>query len=167
MKYITTVDSAEYRIEIINERRISVNGRESVVDFKRVADQPVYSLIVDGQSYEAFVYPGEAEMDWEVLLKGRHYTVTVEDERAKGLKATAGKNEMETGEFHLKAPMPGLVVSVSVEEGQEIQKGHVMMILESMKMQNELKAPRNGIVGRVRIKPGESVEQRQVLLSIH
>jgi len=58
------------------------------------------------------------------------------------------------------------VVAVSVEEGQEIQKGQVVMILESMKMQNELKAPRSGKVGRIQVKPGETVEQRQVLLTI-
>ncbi len=62
--------------------------------------------------------------------------------------------------------MPGLVVAIFVEEGQEIQKGQVLMILESMKMQNELKAPRGGTVGELRVKPGKSVEQRQALLSI-
>ena len=63
--------------------------------------------------------------------------------------------------------MPGLVVAVLIEEGQEVKKGQVMLILESMKMQNELKAPRDGSMGRVRVKAGESVEQRQTLLSVH
>ena len=63
--------------------------------------------------------------------------------------------------------MPGLVVAVLIEEGQEVQKGQVMLILESMKMQNELKAPRDGTMGRVRVKAGESVEQKQTLLSLH
>jgi pyruvate carboxylase subunit B len=62
--------------------------------------------------------------------------------------------------------MPGLVVAIPVEEGQPIQKGQVLLILESMKMQNELKAPRDGTVGRVRVKPGETVEQKQTLLSV-
>jgi biotin carboxyl carrier protein len=72
----------------------------------------------------------------------------------------------ETGEFHLRAPMPGLVVAIPVEEGQEIKKGQVILILESMKMQNELKAPRDGMMGRIRVKAGESVEQKQTLLSV-
>ena len=72
----------------------------------------------------------------------------------------------DAGEFHLKAPMPGMVVAIPVEEGQEIQQGQVLLILESMKMQNELKAPRAGTIGRIRVKPGESVEQRQTLLSV-
>lgn len=164
MKYISTVNGSEYLIEIIDERHIIVNGRKFTVDFNSVSGQPVYSLLVDGKSFEGYVYPGEAE--WEVLLMGRQFPVIVEDEREKRLRAAAGGSVSETGEFHLKAPMPGMVVSIPVEEGQQIEKGQVLLILESMKMQNELKAPRAGTVSRVRVKPGESVEQRQTLLSV-
>jgi biotin carboxyl carrier protein len=122
-------------------------------------------LILDGKSYESFVY--QSEEDWDVLLRGRQYQVKVEDEREKRLRAAAGAGAVEGGEFHLKAPMPGLIVAVLIEEGQEVKKGQVMLILESMKMQNELKAPRDGRMGRIRVKAGESVEQRQALLSVH
>jgi biotin carboxyl carrier protein len=164
MKYISTVNDVEYTIEIIAEHRISVNGQVLQVDFNSVSGQLVYSLLVDGKSFEGFVYPGEE--NWEVLLMGQQFPVRVEDEREKRLRAAAGGEVSETGEFHLKAPMPGMVVSLLVEEGQEIEKGQVLLILESMKMQNELKAPRAGTVSRLRIKPGESVEQRQTLLSV-
>ena len=164
MKYISVVNGKEYTIEIIDERRITINGQEITVDFNSVSGQPVYSLLVDGKSFEGFVYPGQEE--WEVLLMGRQYPVTVEDERERRLKAAAGGSVSETGKFYLKAPMPGMVVSVLVEEEQEVEKGQVLLILESMKMQNELKAPRAGTIGRVRVKPGESVEQRQTLLSV-
>jgi biotin carboxyl carrier protein len=70
------------------------------------------------------------------------------------------------GEFHLRAPMPGLVVAIPVTEGQPVKRGQVILILESMKMQNELKAPRDGTIGRIRIRPGETVEQKQTLLSM-
>lgn len=74
----------------------------------------------------------------------------------------------EGGEFHLKAPMPGPVVAIPVSEGQEIQKGQVLVILELMKMQNELKAPRDGVVAHIKAKAGgESVEQKQILLNLH
>ena len=164
MKYISTVNNVEYTIEIVDERHISVNGQMLTVDFNSVSGQPVYSLLVDGNSFEGFVYPGEDK--WEVLLMGRQFPVMVEDEREKRLRAAAGGSVSETGEYHLKAPMPGMVVSILVEEGQTIEKGQVLLILESMKMQNELKAPRDGTVSWVRIKAGESVEQRQTLLSI-
>jgi len=165
MKYVTTIDGQEFAIEVVDERHIRIGDRLVQVDFESVSGQPVFSLILDGKSYESFVYQGEE--DWDVLLRGRQYQVKVEDEREKRLKAAAGGGVVEGGEFHLKAPMPGLVVAVLIEEGQEVKKGQVMLILESMKMQNELKAPRDGTVGRVRVKAGESVEQRQTLLSVH
>ena len=164
MKYITTIDNKEFEIEIVDERHIRIGERLLEVNFKSVSGQPVFSLILDGKSYESFVYQGEE--DWEVLIRGRQYQVKIEDEREKRLKAAAGGGVIEGGEFHLKAPMPGLVVSILIEEGQEVKKGQVMLILESMKMQNELKAPRDGVMGRVRVKAGESVEQRQTLLSV-
>lgn len=165
MKYITSIDTQEFEIEIVDENHIRIGDRLLQVDFESVSGQPVFSLLLDGKSYESFVYQGEE--DWDVLLRGRQYQVKVEDEREKRLKAAAGGGAVEGGEFHLKAPMPGLVVSVLIEEGQEVKKGQVMLILESMKMQNELKAPRDGTMGRVRVKAGESVEQRQTLLSVH
>jgi len=164
MKYITTIEGEEYLIEIIDERHIRVGDETLTVDFESVSGQPVYSLIVDGKSYESYVYPGDD--NWQVLLRGRLYPVEVEDEREKRLRAAAGGGVAEAGEFHLKAPMPGLVVTVTVHEGQKVERGQVLTILESMKMQNELKAPRAGTVGRIRVKAGESVEQKQTILSI-
>jgi biotin carboxyl carrier protein len=164
MKYITTVEDKQFLIEIIDEKHVSVDGKVYEVDFESVSGQPVYSLIVDGKSHESYVAPGDH--DWQVLIRGRLYPVTVEDEREKRLRSAAGGGVAETGEFHLRAPMPGLVVAILVTEGQAIKKGQVLLILESMKMQNELKSPRDGSVGRVRVKAGETVEQKQTLLSI-
>jgi biotin carboxyl carrier protein len=165
MKYITTVEGKQFLVEVIDEKHISVDGKVYEVDFESVSGQPVYSLIVDGRSHESYIYQGEEE-NWQVLLRGRLYPVTVEDEREKRLRAAAGGGVAETGEFHLRAPMPGLVVAVPVTEGQQVKRGQVILILESMKMQNEIKAPRDGVIGRIRVKAGETVEQKQTLLSV-
>lgn len=164
MKYITTIEDKQFLVEVIDEKHVSVDGKVYEVDFESVSGQPVYSLIVDGKSHEGYV--ARSDENWQVLLRGRLYLITVEDEREKRLRSAAGAGVAETGEFHLRAPMPGLVVAIPVAEGQPIQKGQVLLILESMKMQNELKSPRDGTVGRVRVKAGETVEQKQTLLSI-
>ena len=88
MKYISTINDNEYLIEIVDEHHIIVNGTQLKVDFNSVSGQPVYSLLVDGKSFEGFVYPGETK--WEVLLMGRQFPVVVEDEREKRLRAAAG-----------------------------------------------------------------------------
>ena len=164
MKYITTIDQKEFAIEIVDDHHARVNDKVYEVDFESVSGQPVYSLLIDGKSYEAYVYAVEDE--WQVLLFGKQYPAKVEDEREKRLKTSVGGKVQESGEFQLKAPMPGLVVALPVKEGQQIEKGQVLVILKSMKMQNELKSPRAGKVEHVRVKAGESVEQRQLLLSI-
>lgn len=164
MKYVTTLNGKEYTVEILDDHRISVDGQVQTVDFVSVHGQPVYSLIIDGKSYESYVY--ETEEGLQVLMRGHLYNVTVEDEREKRLRAAAGTGVGVTGEYNLKAPMPGLVVSIPVNEGDVVEKGQVLLILESMKMQNELKSPKSGTISRVRVKPGETVEQRQALLSV-
>lgn len=164
MKYIATIADREYAIEILDEDQISVDGVVYDVDFEAISGQPVFSLLVDGDSHEAYIYPDEDR--WEVHLQGIQYRVLVEDEREKRLRSSFGAGPEQTGEFYLKAPMPGLVISIPVVEGQDVAQGEVLVILESMKMQNELKSPRDGKISRVRVKEGDSVERKQTLLSV-
>jgi len=164
MKYVSTIGDTEFTVDVIDKGHLSINGKLMEVDFESISGQPVYSMVIDGKSYEAYVYEGEDE--WQVLLLGQQYTVKVEDERERRLRAAAGGKFQQTGEYQLKAPMPGLVVAIPVQENQKVEKGDVLVILESMKMQNELKSPRAGKVERIKVKAGESVEQKQVLLSV-
>jgi biotin carboxyl carrier protein len=164
MKYIATIDEQEYLVEILDENRVQVGEQVFHVDFQWVNEQPVYSLLIDGKSFEAYVFPEEDAFD--VLLLGHMFPVRVEDERDRRLRAAAGKVFSESQEYHLKAPMPGLVISVLVIEGQAVEKGDVLVILESMKMQNELRSPRAGVVQRLRVQPGDRVEQRQTMLRV-
>ena len=162
MKYVATVNDKTFEIEINGEGEITIDGERLGVDFKTVAEQSVYSLILDGNSYEAYVYPSDSEI--EVLMRGTIYHVNVEDERQMRLRQTTGSAATDKGEFFLKAPMPGMVVAVPVQEDQDVSAGDNLVILESMKMQNELKAPRDGKITRVRVAAGDNVDQNQVLL---
>jgi len=164
MKYITTLGDREYTIEIDENDKIIVDGKVYNVDFESISGQPVFSLLIDGKSYEAYVYPDDDQ--WEVLLQGLLYPVIVEDEREKRLRSSFGSGPSISGEYYLKAPMPGLVISILVEDGSEVAQGDVLVILESMKMQNELTSPRDGVISRVRVKQGDNVERKQTLLSV-
>jgi len=164
MKYITTLGDREYAIEIIDDNRVSVDGVVYEMDFESISGQPVFSLLFDGKSHEAYVYPDEDQ--WEVLLNGILYPVLVEDEREKRLRSSFGSRPSSSGEYYLKAPMPGLVISIPVSDGTEVAEGDVLVILESMKMQNELKSPKAGIVSRVRVGQGDNVERKQTLMSV-
>lgn len=163
MKYITTIDNTEYECEILNDKQVSLNGKVINVDFGSVNGQIVYSLLIDGKSHEAYVYADEEE--WQVLLRGRQYLVSVEDDRERRLRAS-GASVSASEEFLLKSPMPGLVVTIPVKDGDQVVKGQVLLVLESMKMQNELKSPRDGVVSRIKVNPGDKVEQKQAMLVV-
>ena len=162
MKYIASIEDKTYEIEINEGGEITADGKPITIDFQSVADQPVFSLIMNNQSYEASI--SSSEQGVEVLLLGQLFYVEVEDERQRRLRQSSGGGSLQVGEYQLKAPMPGLVIAVPVEDGQAVEKGQDLVILESMKMQNELKAPREGVISRVRVKTGDRVDQNQVLV---
>jgi biotin carboxyl carrier protein len=162
MKYIATVNGKTYTIEINREDRILCEGVERAVDFRPIDQQHVYSLLLDNASYEALIQ--EREGEYWVFLRGYLFTVQVEDERERRLREASGGRPGPAGEVTVKAPMPGLIVAVPVQEGQPVRKGEKLVLLESMKMQNEIRAPRDGVVKAVRVRPGQSVEQNQILV---
>ena len=164
MKYIATIEDQQFEIEIDSDREITVDGQLLSVDFQSVADQPIYSIILEGESHEASI--NLTDLGLQVLLRGQLFEVQVEDERQRRLRQSSGGIPLHHGELQIKAPMPGLVVAVPVEDGEEIGKGNNLIILESMKMQNEIKAPRDGTIQRVSVSPGDSVDQNQVLLTL-
>jgi len=164
MKYIAEVDGLDFPVEILDDHHVRFGEEILEVDLSAVNGQPLYSLIVNKESFEGYVYPDEG--GWQVLLLGRSYSVNIEDEREKRLKSSETGSVLADHEFTLRAPMPGLAIAIPVSDGQRVEKGQILAILESMKMQNELRSPFAGTVVRLRIRAGESVQQKQILLSI-
>ncbi len=162
MKYFATIGDKQFEVEIKADQQIAVDKKPLIADFQSVGDQPVYSLILDGDSFEASIYTTESGI--QVLLQGQLFEVHVEDERQQRLRQSSSAPQIRSGDIHLNAPMPGIVIDIPVVEGQEVARGDNVIILESMKMQNEIKAPRDGTVNRLRVKAGDSVDQNQILL---
>jgi biotin carboxyl carrier protein len=163
MKYITILNGRQFEIDIQNDGRILVNGEPRAVDFHALGPS-LYSLIMDNQSYEVVI--DDQNGDYDVQMRGHRYQGEVLDERAQLLASRRGGLAADSGEISIKSPMPGLIVAVPVIEGQAVQQGQTLVILESMKMQNELKAPRAGTVQRISVHPGQSVEQSKLLVTI-
>lgn len=164
MKYITTVGSEEYVIEIDQEGQITVDDKMYQIDFQHLTEGGLLSLLIDNRSLEAIVE--EHENLWDVLIHGELYSVDVKDERAYRLAKARGLSTRASGKASITSPMPGLIIAVPVKVGQTIQKGDQVVILESMKMENELRSPRDGIVTHVYASKGQSVEKNQILVTI-
>jgi biotin carboxyl carrier protein len=164
MKYVAEVDGLDFPVEIIDDRHVRFGEEILEVDFAAISGEPLYSLIANHESYEGYVYPDEDCL--QVLLHGQFYQVRVEDERERHLRQAGQTSDRLGGEFALKAPMPGQVIDIQVAEGQTVAKGQTLLVLESMKMQNELRAPHSGVVSHLRVKTAEIVQQKQLLLNI-
>ncbi len=161
-KYIAEINGTEYLIEIINDREVRINGLPHRISFQPLRQKLTYSLLVDGDSFETNIY--QENGSWEIILRGRQYSVRVEDERERRMRLAAGEPSPLKEKVPIQAPMPGLVIEISVQEGEPVQKGDVLLMLESMKMQNELTAPRDGKISRIHVSENQNVERKQTLL---
>ncbi len=171
MFYYTEIEGGTLKIEIHQEPDGATyvrmpDGRQMRVDFDLALGEDLFSLLIDSQSHEVHIEPGETISDCEVTLDGQVYRVKVETERQHRLSALAPRQSAPTGEAQIKAPMPGLVSIVAVEVGQTVEQGQRVAVLEAMKMENELRAPRAGTVKAVNVLPGQTVEQNKVLAII-
>lgn len=164
MKYLAEVDGLVFPVEILDERHVRFGDQVLTVDLSAVSGQPLYSLLVNGESYEGYVYTGED--GWQVILRGSSYTVSIEDEREKNLKTGKASLAARIQEYILRAPMPGLIIDVPVANGSQVEQGDILVVLESMKMQNELRSPVSGTVTAVKTVKGDSVELKQVLMQV-
>ena len=117
------------------------------------------TLLVDGHSFDVGVI--DDEDGFEVDVRGFPHSVGVIDPRRKALRTAGG-----AGAGTVKTQMPGRIVRLLVEEGAEVTKGAPLMVVEAMKMENEIKAPRDGVVKRFAVAPGDLVEAKAVLVEL-
>ena len=161
MKYVTEVNGRRYEIEVGNEGQLLVNGEERQVDFLSLGPS-LYSIIMNNQSLQV-VIDGERGR-YDVLMHGHLYETTVLDEQAMMLARRSGGLLNRSGD--VSAPMPGLIVQVPVAVGQQVEAGETLVILESMKMQNELQAPVSGTVESVHCSDGQTVDKGELLIVV-
>ncbi len=130
-----------------------------------------YSLLIGATSYDVYARrvetddAGEGAQTYEITIGARTYTITLRDERTQALVSLAG-GARHSGDATIRAPMPGLVANVLAQEGQTVEHGQAIIILEAMKMENDLATPRAGIVKSVRVTKGQTVNQGDTLAVI-
>ncbi|HEY6197720.1 MAG TPA: acetyl-CoA carboxylase biotin carboxyl carrier protein subunit [Candidatus Binatia bacterium] len=163
MAFIARLGEKTYSVDIeeIGKSlyRVSVDGSEFLVDGKKTG-LTNYSLIVDNRSFEIEVDVKEDE--YRVLVDGRNYHIDLVDERRVRLGGLQSGIELQ-GRQNVSVPMPGKIIAVLVAEGDKVEKGQGLVIVEAMKMENEVRCPINGEVKEVRVKTGDAVEAGAVL----
>ncbi len=141
---------------------LTVEGKRHEVDALALAHGAV-SLLVDGRVYDVeFDDVGE---EVQVLVRGEVFRIDVADERSLRLRAGATPLKVE-GRVTLTAPMPGKVMRLLVKQGESVQEGQGLVVVEAMKMENELKSPKAGTVTEVFAREGAAVEANAKLLTV-
>lgn len=161
MKYYARVDDNEYEVEI-DGSTVLLDGTPINVDLVRSGATELYSVLLDGHSHEMLV--NADRFTYQISVRGVQLQVQVEDERARRLNRARRLPTLPEGELAIIAPIPGLVVRVLVKEGEAIEEGQPVVLLEAMKMENELRAVRSGIVKSVVVSAGQRVEQNTPLI---
>ena len=166
MAFIAKLGDQNYTVEIEEVGkslyRVSVDGNEILVDGKKTG-RSNYSLIINHRSFEVDVDITETE--YRVLVDGRNYHIDLVDERRRRVGGSQSGFQLE-GRQNISVPMAGKVIAVLVNEGDHIEKGQGLVIVEAMKMENEVRSPIQAEVKEVKVKTGQAVEAGELLLIV-
>lgn len=157
MAYIAKLDNVEYKVDVdeveANKFEVTIDDKSYIID-TQLTESNVYSLIVNGESFETDV--DSKDGTFNVMTEGDLFKIEVMDELKLKMLARRGGGAAE-GKQIIKSEMPGAIIDVKVKVGDEVKEGDVLLILEAMKMQNEIKSPKDGEVKEVFVKAGENI----------
>ena len=164
MIYHVTIGERSWSIEL-GPSGVIVDGEPVDVDLARIEGGPIRSLRVEGASHRLVARRADREK-WDLHLRGRRIRAHVVDERTRAIREMTGAAAGPVGPRPIVAPMPGMVVRVEVSEGDIVRAGQGVVIVEAMKMENELTAEADAVVTRVLVSEGEAVEKDQLLVDL-
>ena len=165
MKYSIEIGGRKLAASITADT-VELDGRAHTARMGAVGTSPLRIMVLDGKSYEVVAVPGGERGRWRLAMWGERFEVDVVDERQHAIRAMLGRPGPSPAGGKITAPMPGLIVRVLVEEGQVVPAGAGVVVVEAMKMENELTATIGGVVKKVLVVPGSAVDKGQVLVEL-
>jgi pyruvate carboxylase subunit B len=165
MKYI--VDVQGNRLEVaLDDGEVRIAGGVVNARISDVEGTPVQLLTIGNSVHRVVVERGSSRGSYVLWIDGWRFPVEALDERTRAIRDAAAVSAAAAGPAPLIAPMPGLVVRVLVEPGAEVVAGQPLVVMEAMKMENELRSPSSGRVSSVMAKPGAAVEKGARLIEL-
>jgi len=164
MIYEVTIAEKLYRVELVRteqEWKCKLDGRDLPLDVVSAQDG-MLSLLLQGKSYE--VKQETVGAEFNVVVGQERFSASVRDPRSFRSRRRSGASEQ--GVMKIKAPMPGKVVRILAPAGSQVEMGQSVVVIEAMKMQNELKAPKTGVVKKISVAEGAAVEAGQALAEV-
>ena len=162
---VISEEKKEYKVDLQSAEGGLLNGESFNWDVYHVKDK-AYHIIKDNKSYNLEVLSvNREEKIFFVKVNGDKYSFNVKDQFDELLQSLGMDNLASKKVSDLKAPMPGLVLEVDVEVGQEVAKGDTLLILEAMKMENVIKSPTDGVIKSIAVNKGDTVEKNELILN--
>lgn len=161
--YQVSINHSEYEV---NKEKNTFSVNNKVIDWDIIPiGNDRYHIIYNHQSYTAELIDISADKK-EVSLKINYdiFNIVVKDKFDQLLEKLGMTDFSSSKVNEIKAPMPGLILSIHIKEGDKVKKGDSIMILEAMKMENVLKSPGEGIVKSIIVKKGDSVDKNAILV---
>jgi len=165
VKYFVTIGAQTIEVEVDGDR-VLVGGEAVDAHLAPLPGTPLYHLLLGGESWTVATQPLEGDGQWAMGVVGERMEVAVQDEQSRETEAVAAAAAGGAGPAVVRAPMPGMVVRVEVADGQLVEAGAGLVVVEAMKMENELRAPRAGVVQTVHVTAGQTVEKGVALVTL-
>jgi pyruvate carboxylase subunit B len=165
VKYFVTVGDDNYEISVDGEA-VSLDGESVRAHVEDLSGTPIQLVAIGNAVHRVVARRGDARGQYDVAVDGFRFSVEALDERARVIRELSGASTRPAGPAHLAAPMPGMIVRVSVVEGDQVRAGQGLVVMEAMKMENELRAATAGVVRRVMVSAGNAVEKGTLLLEM-
>jgi pyruvate carboxylase subunit B len=165
VKYIVSVDGERTEIER-DAGEVELDGEPVPVSLADVEGTPVRLVHVGDRVHRVIVRERAGRGCYTLWLDGFNYKIEALDERTRTIRDLTAAQSGPVGPAPLLAPMPGLIVRLNVEPGQIVVAGQGMVVMEAMKMENELRAAGPGRVKAVHAKPGEAVDKGALLVEL-
>jgi acetyl/propionyl-CoA carboxylase alpha subunit len=165
VRYIVQVGDREVEV-VLAEDGVTVDGEPMSAHLTEEDRAPVRLLSIGNVLHRIAVRRGEGRGRYTLWVDGYRFETEALDERTRAIRALSAATAGAAGPSPLVAPMPGLVTKVLVAPGDQVQPGQGLVVMEAMKMENELRAPAGGSVKAVRVTPGTAVEKGAVLVEL-
>jgi pyruvate carboxylase subunit B len=145
---------------------VEVDGKMTTAHVTELEGTPVRLVTIGDEVHRVVARRGPTRGRYTLWLDGYRYEVEALDERSRAIRELAGASAPPSGSAPLVAPMPGMIVRVAVQVGEVVQAGQSLIVMEAMKMENELRATAAGTVKVVRAQAGTAVEKGAILLEL-
>ena len=178
-KYVAELETEEYAIAVDRSGAVALNGVSRDAQLESIDGEALYSLLLDSKSYEVFIQ--ESSGVYHVTVQGQRYAVRVADEQlAQAAEQRAGLQQAPptaatgplagpsspTAAGAVTSPMTGVLLEITVGEGDQVEAGQSVAILEAMKTENVIRAAHSGTVKNIQASPGQTLRMDDIIMDI-